>query len=124
MPRILWLAYERLPHPDTVSYPAGEEDVHLVLELLARPYADRQRVSEQLRRYQTEQDTLPTFCRQSIPCRRDSGLYHLIPWRLAKWLAAVLRAEDAVLARTRTRIRNWLDNSDQPQVVSPTRPAK
>ncbi len=117
MSRILWLAYERLPHPDAVSYPAGEDDVHLVLELLARPYADRQRISEQLRRYQTEQDTLPTFCRQSIPCRRNSGLYHLVPWRLAKWLSAVLRAEDPVIERTQTRIRNWLQRSDQPQVT-------
>ncbi len=124
MPRILWLAYERLPHPDAVSYPAGEDDVRLVLELLARPYPDRQQISEQLRHFQSEQDALPMFCRRSIPCRRESGLYHLIPWRLAKWLSAVLRAEDRVIERTQTRIHNWLEGSDHPQVISPTRPAK
>lgn len=119
MSRILWLAYERVPHPDAVSFPAGEDDAHFVVELLSKPYRDRLQVAEQLRGFLKQQHKLPVFDRQRIPCRRESQLFHLIPWRLAKWLSIVLTANDAAITRTIVRIRHWLQNGDQPQIVSP-----
>ena len=120
MSRILWLVYERVPHPDAVSYPATEEDVLLVLELLAHPYAKRLQWAEQFENYLNEQDRLGIFERKSVPCRRASGLYQLIPWRLAKWLSKVLPAGDSVIAKTETRIRVWLEQGEDSQVLNPT----
>lgn len=120
MPRILWLVYERPPHPDAVSCPAGEEDARLVLELLARPYSQRLHLAEQLRNFHKGQDRRPIADRQRVPCRRPSGLYHPVPWRLAKWLACVLPAGTAVIERTTTRIHTWLEQNSETQVVSPT----
>ena len=119
MPRILWLVYEHLPHPEAVSYPAGEEDARLVLDLFARGPAERVRIAEQLGNFLKQQKLLPLFCRQTIPCRRESGLYHLIPWRLAKWLSQVLPASESVMEKTRARINNWLDHQQPADVCNP-----
>lgn len=122
MPRLLWLCYERPPHRDAVSYPAGEEDARLILELLASSYLRRLQLAVQFRNYLAEQNALPSFARRWVPCRRPStGLYQPVPWRLAKWLAAVLPAPETTLDRTATRIRAWLESSREPQIVSPLR---
>ena len=41
MSSILWLAYERPPHPDSVRVAAGETDLRFVLAVLSLPYRDR-----------------------------------------------------------------------------------
>lgn len=120
MPRLLWLCYERPPHADAVSYPAGEEDARLVLELLASSYLRRLQLAGQFRSYLKEQAALPLFRRQWVPCRRPStALYHPVPWRLAKWLSTVLSAPEGTIDRTATRIRSWLESSGEPQIVNP-----
>lgn len=118
--RILWLVYERSPHPDAVSFAAGEEDARVVLELFARPRGQRVQIVEQLGNSLQRQHELPLFCREAIPCRRESGLYHLIPWRLAKWLSKALLARESVLETTARRLRNWLDHSADSPMISPT----
>lgn len=118
MSRFLWLVYEQSPHPDAVSYPAGEDDVRLVLELLAMPSPRRMQIAEQLRNFLTEQMTQPLFSRKQVPCRRTSGLYHLVPWRLAQWLSNALRTSDEAIRRTEARLRRWLENEDCVPVVS------
>jgi hypothetical protein len=119
MPRIIWLAYERLPHPDAVSYPAGEEDARLVLELCERPSVERARIAEQLGNFLKQQNTLPIFCREAIPCRRNSGLYHLIPWRLAKWLSHILPASESVMDKTGAQINQWLEHREPAEAINP-----
>ncbi|MGH7201206.1 MAG: hypothetical protein ACREJB_11425 [Planctomycetaceae bacterium] len=113
MSRMLWLVYERPPHPDAVSVPATEDDLRFVLEWLSLRYAKRLHLAGQLRNFLGREGRRSPFDRPSVPCRRASGLYRLVPWRLAKWLACVLTAPDAVIARTRSRIETWLrDGTD------------
>ena len=118
--RELWLAYERVPHPDAVCYGATAEDVELVLDLFAKPYAERVRLVEALRNYLKEQAGRGLLERRWVPVRRASGLYHAMPWRLAKWLACVLGAEEGVIEGTGVRLRRWLEGREERslQVVS------
>lgn len=104
----LWLVYERPPHPDAVCYSASLHDVMFVLELLDTAPDHRQRLSAQLRRYLAQQADIAPALRPAIPCRRESGLYALVPWRFAQWLAAVLPVTPSALERTRQRLQQWL----------------
>jgi hypothetical protein len=117
--RLLWLAFESPPHPDAVCHPATPDEVHLVLELLASPSSERRRWAEQLRNYFAQQASLAPWSRPAVPCRRASGLYVLVPWRLAQWLAAVLPAADGLLERTSQRLVRWLAHGDT-RVVNAT----
>ena len=112
MTRILWLAFERPPHPDAVRYPACESDLEFVLEYLSLPARRRRHLAEQLRNYLAEQQIASPFARKNVPCRRSSGLYQLVPWRLAKWLSHVLPADETKLTETASRIRDWLNRSE------------
>ena len=112
MTRILWLAFERPPHPDAVRFPAGETDLEFVLEYLALPARSRRHITQQLRNYLAEQKTASPFARKNVPCRRSSGLYQLVPWRLAKWLSHVLPADESKLRETASKIRDWLHRGD------------
>ena len=109
--RVLWLVYERVPHPEAVCYGASAEDVGLVLELFGKPYAERIRLAGALRSYLREQEGRALLERRWAPVRRESGLYQPVPWRLAKWLACVLRAEHGVVERTGRRLRRWLEET-------------
>lgn len=104
----VWLVYARPPHPLAVCHPAREDEVHLVLELLAACPAQRQAWAERLRQLLAEQDRWPPWQRAAVPCRRASGLYVLIPWRLAAWLAVVLPASEGVRERLALQLRHWL----------------
>jgi hypothetical protein len=117
--RVLWLVYERPPHADAVSYPAGEDDVRLAIELLESPYVRRRHVAEQLRSFLATQARRSSLERQRVPCRRASGWYHVVPWRLAKWLAAVLPARDSVAQTTAQRLRSWLAQGDSAAILDP-----
>jgi hypothetical protein len=119
MPRLLWLAFERPPHPDAVCHPATADEVQLVLEFLAGSVTQRRQRAEQLRNYLAQQAALPPWSRPAVPCRRATGLYVLVPWRLAKWLATVLPATDGLLERTRGRLQRWLQTGDA-RVVNAT----
>ncbi|MBW3540656.1 MAG: hypothetical protein KY476_10325 [Planctomycetes bacterium] len=119
-PRHLWLVFERPPHPEAVSYPAGEEDLRLVLDALQRPYPQRRHLAEQLRNFLASQQSLPLFGRERVPMRLSTGLYHPVAWRLACWLARVLPAPDSAIQQTIDRIRRWLEQEhEQPQVLNP-----
>jgi hypothetical protein len=121
MPRLLWLAFERLPHPDAVCHPATDDDVRFVLELLATSATHRRRLAAQLRRYLAQQAHIAPWRRPGIPCRRESGLYVIVPWRLAKWLAAVLPASDGLIDRTSRRLTHWLTHRTAAPVLNATR---
>lgn len=103
-----WLVYARPPHPHAVCHPAHEDEVHLVLELLAASPAQRQDWAQQLQGFLAEQSRWPPWQRAAVPCRRASGLYVLVPWRLAAWLAVVLPAPQGVRERLATQLRHWL----------------
>ena len=120
MPRLLWLAFERPPHPDAVCHPATRDEVHFVLELFEATSAQRRHWAEQLRSYLAQQQKLPPWSRPEVPCRRPSGLYVLVPWRLAAWLAAVLPAAEGMLERTAGRLRRWLEHSETVALVNAT----
>lgn len=120
MPRILWLAFERPPHVDAVCYPATQEDVHLVLELLSHPSAMREAMAAKLKRMLAGQSAISPWSRPTIPCRRSNGLYVLISWRLAKWLSVVLPAADGLIERTEQRLRRWLENRSMRPVLNAT----
>lgn len=106
--RVMWLVFERLPHPEAVCYAAGEADVRLAEVLLKQPRIERVRYAEQLRNYLREQEGLSPFARPGVACREGDGLYQVISWRFAKWLANVLPAEGAQLEGVRGRIADWL----------------
>ncbi len=105
--RLLWLTYERSPHPDAICHPATEEDAEFVLTLLRRPYCERMRLTEQLACFLGKQKRDSATDRTSVACRTPSGLYRSVPWRLAKWLRHVLPATDSVLEDTIARIEQW-----------------
>lgn len=120
MSRLLWLAFEKPPHPDAVCHPATAEDVLLVLEKLEAVADQRRQLGQQLHGYLAQQADLPPWQRPAIPCRRESGLYALIPWRLAKWLSVVLPAETGVIERTTQRLQAWLQQAHGVRTVNPT----
>jgi hypothetical protein len=108
MARILWLVYERVPHPDAVAFPATEADVRFAAELLAQPYAVRRNLAAQLRRYVAVQRARAPVERDWVPCRAPgSGIVRPVPYRLAKWLVPVLGADDAVVRETHARLDAW-----------------
>jgi hypothetical protein len=118
--RILWLAFERPPHPDAVCHPATVGDVLFVLEWLEATELERQRRSGELRRSLAQQAGLAPWERPAIPCRRESGVYTLVPWRLAHWLSRILPATPGVLERTRRRLEDWLGTTAERAIVRPT----
>lgn len=109
--RLLWLTYERSPHPDAVSHPATDDDAAFVIALLQRPDRERIRLTEQLARFLAEQKLRAATDRSSVACRMPSGLYHLVPWRLAQWLRHVLPATEPVIEDTIARIQQWRQRS-------------
>jgi hypothetical protein len=120
MSPVLWLAFERPPHPQAVCHPATGEEVRLVLELFERPAQQRQHLADTLQRYVSAQAKLTPWQRPCIPCRRTSGLYMLIPWRLAQWLSAVLGATDGLIERTQRRLEAWLARRSGASVLQAT----
>ena len=105
--RLLWLTYERPPHPDAVVHPVDSRDAAFVIALLEHPYERRIELTRQLAVYLATQDSVPQVDRQPVPCRTPSGLYHLVPWRLAKWLRHTLPASECVIDRTLVQIQQW-----------------
>lgn len=111
--RVIWLVFEGAPHPEAVCYPAGEEDARLAVSLLSAPLCERQRYAEQLRNYLREQEGLSPFERPGVACRQGDGLFRVICWRFAKWLANVLPAETGMVEGARGRIERWMGKSRQ-----------
>lgn len=108
--RIVWLVFERVPHPDAVSYPADIEDVRLVLSLLDYRLVQRSDLVRKLRRILDVVGREPPCERPTIPARMPNGLYRPISWRLAKWLACVLGCEGSPRERLMARLRTWVDS--------------
>ena len=119
MQRILWLKFERPPHPDAVVHPANEEEVRLVLALLEMPFCDRNRLSGLFRNWLSASEKLPLHDRPGVAVRFGEGLYQPIPWRLAKWLACVLPMSDGAALSTRRRIQHWLENEKKAEIILP-----
>lgn len=120
MSAVLWLAFERPPHPQAVCHPATGDEVRIVLELFAHPAERRRHLAESLARMVQAQARIAPWQRPCVPCRRTSGLYVLIPWRLAQWLAAVLGATDGLIERTQRRLEAWLARRGTGSVVQAT----
>lgn len=110
MQRILWLKFERPPHPNAVVHPATETDLRLVMALLEQPWRERNHLSGLLRNWLSAQEAVSPFERPGVAVRFGEGLYQPVPWRLAKWLACVLPIGDGGALSTRSRIRNWLEH--------------
>jgi len=104
----LWLVFERVPHPDAVAYSASKEDVRFALDLLQREEADRLRIGQELSVYLSQMRGQNPFQRPQVPVRSSSGLYHLVPWRFAKWLSLSCRVCPSARERTCRRLEAWL----------------
>uniref|UniRef100_A0A7C2NXM5 Uncharacterized protein n=1 Tax=Schlesneria paludicola TaxID=360056 RepID=A0A7C2NXM5_9PLAN len=120
MPRLLLLAFESPPHPDAVCHPATEDDVRFAIELLSLSAPHRRQLAHRLRRYLATQADVAPWSRLGVPCRRRTGLYFIVPWRLAKWLAAVLPAADGLIERTTRRLERWLTQPAASPVINAT----
>ena len=115
--RILWLTYQRLPHPDVVVCPGDEQDVRLVLSLLSYPIARRNQIANRLKQIVAHLQSIPVIDRPSIPARTTSGLYRLMNWRLAFWLSHALAFEGSLLEDTRQLIEQWLAEGADGEVL-------
>jgi len=104
----LWLAFEQIPHPEAVVYGADEADARLAVTLLKAPLRERLWYADQLRGYLREQESLSPFERPGVACRERPGLFRVISWRFAKWLANVLPSDAGLIERTLGRIEGWL----------------
>lgn len=116
--RILWLVFERPPHPEAVSYPADADEVRLVLSLLAYPYARRMDIVTTLRNILAAMEHTAPCERPTIPARLPSGLYRLISWRFAKWLANVLAVEGSAQRRVQRELQGFLASGRESNVFS------
>jgi hypothetical protein len=119
MQHILWLSYERPPHPDAVAHPASEDELRLVMALLDLPHRERTHLSGLLRNWLKAAEQEPLFDRPAVAVRFGDGLYQPVPWRLAKWLACVLPIGTGGAISTRARIRQWLDSVPHSEIVRP-----
>jgi hypothetical protein len=119
MQRTLWLGYERPPHADAVAHPANEDELRLVMALLELPGRDRNRLSGHLRNWLSASERETPHNRPGVAVRFGEGLYQPVPWRLAKWLACVLPIGDGGAISTRSRIRRWLENEQESQLIVP-----
>lgn len=115
----LWLVFERVPHPAAVAYAANVADVQFVLEFLRREEPERLRVGRELSVYLERIRGQNPFQRSQVPVRSASGIYHLVPWRLAKWLAHSCRVCPTALERTCARLERWLQEREAAHVVNP-----
>jgi len=105
---VLWLAYERVGHPESVRYPANIEDVEFLLGLLQRSRSERTALSHGLRNYLEREEVREVFSRRTIPVRGANGLYRLVSWRLARWMAKGLVTEGSVRTEVQQKLRMWL----------------
>lgn len=115
--RYLWLAFERLPHPDAVSYPASEEDVRQALYLLRKPERERVAMAGQLANYLREVSRKPAWERAAIPVRTHTGLFRLISWRFAKWLSKACACSPGSVERTIRQLEHWLDHEREQRPI-------
>jgi len=105
---VLWLAYERVTHPEGVRYAAQAEEVRFVVELLQQERRLRVEMSLGLRNYVANEARRAVFSRRSVPVRGANGLYRLVPWRLGKWLMNALLVEGSAREGMLTRMERWL----------------
>ncbi len=119
MQNILWLRFERPPHPDAVAHPANVEDLRLVLALLELPWRERNRLSGLLRNWLSAAEEQCPIDRPGVAVWFGDGLYQPVPWRLAKWLACVLPIGDGGAISTRNRIQSWLENEKESRILLP-----
>lgn len=106
--RVLWLVYGEAGDPKGVRYPADREDVEFVRGLLQRPRMEREEISLALGNYLAHEEERSAWLRRAVPVRGESGLYRLIPWRLAKWLKRGLLAEGRGRDKIFRKFRKWL----------------
>jgi len=88
--RLLWLTYEKIPHPDAVICPVEEAQVRLVISLLETSYERRLGILQRLKSISFKISKLAPIERPSIPARMPNGLYEPISWRFALWLTHAL----------------------------------
>jgi hypothetical protein len=119
MQRILWLKFERPPHPEAVVHPANEEELRLVIALLEMPARERGRLSGLLRNWLSASEKFPVHDRPGVAVRFGEGLYQPVSWRLAKWLACVLPISESGAIATRRRIQHWLETEKETRIVVP-----
>ncbi len=117
MEHFLWLVYEQPPHGDAVAYPASVEDLRVVLALLKLTLRERTHLSELLRNWLAAHKEESPFDRPSVAVRFGEGLYHPLPWRLAKWLACILPIHLGGARMLQTRIQHWLENREESQTL-------
>ncbi len=119
MQRTLWLKFEKPPHPEAVVHPANQEELRLVLAVLGLPHRERCHLSGLLRNWLKGCETQSPFDRPRVAVRFGDGLYQVVPWRLAKWLASVLPISDSGACSTRQRIRHWLESENKTKIIMP-----
>jgi hypothetical protein len=55
----------------------------------------------------------PAFLREPAACQRPNGLFVLLPWPLAAWLANALEFSGDEIDGLRSRIAGWLHGDHQ-----------
>ena len=93
--------------------------MRLVTALLELPWRDRNRLGGLLRNWLSAANREPAVERPGVAVRFGDGLYQPVPWRLAKWLACVLPIGDGGAISTRCRIRRWLEDERDSQILGP-----
>lgn len=116
MLRTLWLTAERTSEFAAIRHPATADQVGLMLEFLDVSEGERQESLRELLTLLKRQQSLPPESRTSIPCRRPAGLFVLLPWRAAAWLARVMASPAAIVTDVQGRLTRWLSGQAEAQL--------
>lgn len=92
--RMLWLTHEQLPHPEAVICPVDENQVQLVIDLLAGSYERRMGLLHRVKAIAGKLQMIPPIERPSIPARMPNGLYEPVSWRFVLWLSHALGIQE------------------------------
>ena len=102
MQKILWLKFERPPHPDAVAHPANEEELRLVLALLELPWRERNRLSGLLRNWLSAAEEQSPLIGPASRCGLGTGFINRFPgdwpngWRASCPSATAGRSPPAI----------------------------
>jgi hypothetical protein len=104
----IWLTDDGAEEFEAIRSPTWRDDVELILDVLDADEPSRLALARRIQSLLDRQRTKAAACRRAVPVHRPHGLYVLLPWRLAKWLARRLSSPEAAVDAVRKKLESWL----------------